>query len=352
MQTKHTQSIVDGECESKAKTGGNEILTHRVSRCQAKSSIVLGILLMFLVGHRAFPWGAEGHQAVGELAQGLLTSTARQKVIAILGNDDLAAVAIWADEVRQAGKRHTGPLVHDPETIKFNQDFPHNDKWHFVNLPLAMPEYTDNGDFTSAEGVVHAINSCIDVLENKSTRFTRIQALRMLVHFVGDVHQPLHVGTGYFSFDNKDMAHLIVDPAQARGESDDRGGNDLYYSKSGELHAYWDGQLVSKIDKTNDAHVLAAFLKNHVDTVGWQDTGDHHQWAEKWASDSVHEAQAAYQGIKFGAATFKGVQHPKLDRIQIKLPKAYLAQQSNRATQQLAKAGFRLAELLNNLQWP
>ncbi|HTE87889.1 MAG TPA: S1/P1 nuclease [Terriglobales bacterium] len=350
MQTKLRQSYVEGE--SPIKIGRYAVRTSRCTCYLARSLLVLVILFMFLVGNRAFPWGVEGHQAVGELARGLLTNTARQKINAILSNDDLAAVSIWADEVRQAGKRHSGPLVHDPETIKFNQDFPNNDKWHFVNLPLAMPEYTDNGDFSSPEDVVHAINSCIDVLENKSTRFTRIQALRMLVHFVGDVHQPLHVGTGYFSFDNKNMAHLIVDPVQARGESDDRGGNDLFYSKSGELHAYWDAQLVSKIDKTTDAPTLAAFLKNHVDAVTWKDTGDHHQWAEKWASESAHEAQAAYQGIKFGAATFKGVQHPTLDRIQIKLPKAYLAQQSDRATQQLAKAGFHLAELLNNLQWP
>lgn len=120
-------------------------------------------------------WGIEGHKAVGEVARTRLSATARAAVVKILGNDDLAAVAVWADEIRDAG-RHRGPLVSDAEAKAFTQKFPKNPSWHFVDQPLGTTGYTDNGKFSSEEDVVHTINSCIAVLEGKSSRFTASRA--------------------------------------------------------------------------------------------------------------------------------------------------------------------------------
>jgi len=112
-------------------------------------------LLIFIISiPAALGWGPEGHQTVGELARTMLTPQADAHIKQILGNDDLAAVATWADEVR-AASRGKGPLVHDQEAISFNQAHPQNEQWHFVNLPLGTTNYTDNGSFSSPNDVVH-----------------------------------------------------------------------------------------------------------------------------------------------------------------------------------------------------
>src|SRR5437764_574308 len=152
---------------------------------------------------------------------------------------------------------------------------------------------------------------------------TKSQALRVLFHMVGDIHQPLHVGTGYFSVDDNDKVELITDPAKAAGKPDDVGGNDLFYGPGmyDELHGYWDGHLVEKIDATTTYHKLAPYLSNKVDKVNWKTTGDYHKWAEKWPTDSVKQALAAYQGIQFSQPVFNT--HQALKKLSITLPAGY-----------------------------
>jgi hypothetical protein len=70
------------------------------------------------------------------------------------------------------------------------------------------------------------------VLESPTAQpeeFTKVQALRLLVHFVADIHQPLHCGTGYYSLDGSGAAQLITSPTQAFGKPNDRGGNLLFF---------------------------------------------------------------------------------------------------------------------------
>lgn len=312
--------------------------------------LLCGVLFFLGSVNSASAWGPEGHQAVAELARTLLSGKAHTAITNILGNDDLATVATWADEVR-AASRGQGPLVHDPEAIAFNQAQPHNDQWHFVNLPLGSTNYTDKGAFSSSNDVVHAINRCVAVLEGKSKEFTKLQALRLLVHFVGDIHQPLHVGSGYYNVDDNDTVTLIVDPAKAGGKPDDVGGNDLFFGPGpyDELHGYWDGSLVEKVDNTSSYHNLASYLAGKVDTTNWITPGNYHQWAEQWAGDSVQQAAAAYSGLTFSNPVFNT--HRDLRKISITLPGNYEADQTLRVEQQLAKAGYHLAELLNHIKW-
>ena len=165
----------------------------------------LPILCFFALIQPAFPWGAQGHQAVGEVARKLLTPAARASITAILGNDDLASASTWLDEVRNLAHHHTGPLKDDAEAKAFNKQHPTNDVWHYVNLPVGYTFYAPDSPFSSPDDVVHAIGAAVDVLEGKSERFTKAQALRILVHLVGDVHQPFHTIAGYF--DCTDLAH-------------------------------------------------------------------------------------------------------------------------------------------------
>jgi len=190
------------------------------------------------------------------------------------------------------------------------------------------------------------------VLEGNSQEFTKLQALRVLVHLTGDIHQPLHVGTGYFTVNNANTITLITDPIQAKGKPNDVGGNDLFFGPGmfDELHGLWDGKLVEDVDHTTTFHKLAPFLTNKIDKEHWTMTGDHHQWAEAWASDSVKEALASYQGIKFSAPQFST--HHDLRKIQIALPDHYEETKAKIVEKQLAKAGFHLAQLLNGIKWP
>jgi hypothetical protein len=313
-----------------------------------KTVIITAITL--LAASVAYSWGPEGHKTVAELARGLLTDGTRIEINKLLNNDDLAAVATWSDEVRAAA-RGKGPLVNDPEAAQFNKSFPHNDQWHFVNLPLGSSQYTDNGIFSTTNDVVHEINNSIAVLEGKSDQMTKVQALRVLVHLVGDIHQPLHVGTGYFQTDELDSPKLITDPTEAAGKPDDVGGNDLFYGPGAfdELHGFWDGNLVEGVAHTANFMTLAAKLTNQIDKVNWATAGDFHQWAEAWATDSVKQALEAYQGIKFGQAQFNA--HHQLRRISITLPQTYSEDQTTRVSTQLTKAGFHLGDLLNHIKW-
>src|SRR5262245_17024025 len=121
--------------------------------------------ITFLLATSSFPWGEEGHQAVGEAASAMLRPHARQIIKGILGSDDLASASLWLDNVRAAARHHTGPLKNDPETRAFNTKFPDNATWHFVNLPVGFSDYQLNGPFSSRNDIVHALRRAIAVLE-------------------------------------------------------------------------------------------------------------------------------------------------------------------------------------------
>lgn len=97
--------------------------------------------------------------------------------------------------------------------------------------------YAPDGPFSSPDDVVNAIGAAVDVLEGKSQQFTKAQALRILVHLVADVHQPLHSVAGYFDCTDPTDPKLIGDPTLAQKLPHDRGGNQLFYTKTLELHA-------------------------------------------------------------------------------------------------------------------
>jgi len=295
----------------------------------------------------ALGWGIEGHKAIGQLARTKLSPAARAQVIKILGNDDLAEVAVWADEVRDAG-RHRGPLVSDPEARAFIQKFPKNPSWHFVDQPLGLAGYTTDGKFSSEDDVVHAINASIAVLEGRSNRFTPAQALRLLIHFVGDVHQPLHASTGYYDLHNLASPKLVTNPAAVDLATGDHGGNSLYVTKSEELHALWDVKLVEKI-AGKDFEKLAGALGNK-NPAKWHTPGDYHTWAAQWASESVAIAAGhVYRDVIFEAAELD--EKHQLKRMEIKLGSSYEKNNETVVAAQLATAGLRLAELLNQLHW-
>ena len=187
----------------------------------------LFLILPLLVATPLRAWGPLGHSAIAAIAEKHLSPTAKSHVAALLaqGHDtDLPSIANWADEVRAAASGR-GPLSNDAEARAFNANFPTNALWHFVDLPLETEDYREAVAFTSVNDVVHAIKRCVAVLERAESKpddFTKPQALRLLVHFVGDIHQPLHCGSGFY--DLSDLTHpvLITDPRLCVGKPNDR----------------------------------------------------------------------------------------------------------------------------------
>jgi S1/P1 Nuclease len=302
-----------------------------------------------------FGWGAEGHRAIGGLAQELISSETRLKVQHLLDESedkDLASASTWADEVREnARPNHSRPW--DAEA--FNREFPNNRSWHFVNLPLATVSMTEAEPFILGKNdVIHAIERCIAVLETEKSRsgeLSRTQAFRLLIHLVGDIHQPLHCGTGFYRLSDTKPPVLVTDPAEALGLPNDRGGNDLFYGPKEELHALWDIGLVEEIADTFDFRSLEAVLRQDYFRSSFPVTpGDYHRWPEAWALESVKLANTAYFGIRFSSVETMGEREPLW--ISVTLPHDYEEKNKVLAAQQLVRAAVRLAQLLDRLRWP
>ena len=305
-------------------------------------------LFLSLLSHEAWAWGVLGHEAGARAAPSLLSNDVAWRVERLLGTNDLASVAVWADHLRDA-QRNRGPLRNDADAREFNRRFPNNQNWHYVNLPLGTLRYSRSSRFVSTNDIVHAMNLCVAVLEGRSAEMSKAHALRWLVHLVGDIHQPLHVGCGYYGFKRDGQVVLLRQPAEALGRPHDLGGNILRFGSKQNLHAFWDVNLLEMIDASLDSVSLSAHLKEALKPRRWKTSGRCEGWAAKWAAESVKEARGAYKGIKFQTATFNGQGLPT--NIVVNLPANYDSNQLARARGQLAKSAFHLAEILNRLDW-
>lgn len=262
--------------------------TARTSRRVATLALAMAATLAASSSARA--WGRLGHRAAALLTASRLTPNAKAAILDLLEpGESLADASTWADEVRRE-RKETGP-------------------WHYVNVPITESKYDPK--FCPAEGcVVSAIRKHRDKLADANApKVERREALRFLVHFVQDMHQPLHVGH--------------------RG---DRGGNDLqvqFFGKGSNLHRVWDSGLLER-QATGEAAWLAeiAALATPENVAKWKGGT-----VEDWATESLLKAKAAY----LDGALKKGA---KLDREyqELGLPIA---------RERLAQSGVRLAEMLN-----
>ena len=162
----------------------------------------------------ALAWGPEGHSLVARIAEAQLTPAAKAKVAEILGaNVSMASIASWADQVRRQ-RAETGP-------------------WHYVDIPIDKPHLDMARDCAKGACVVAQIEAEETALRDPATpAVERRESLMFLIHFIGDMHQPLH------SSDNKD-----------------KGGNDvhvIFFDRPGNLHGTWDGGLLGRMGKEED----------------------------------------------------------------------------------------------------
>lgn len=176
-------------------------------------ALLLCLLLLCLYPALVLAWGETGHRIVGELAERRLGPAARAAVADLLAGEpepSLAGVSIWADRIRD------------------QEQWRHTYRWHFLNVPTLACRYVPPRDCPAGNCIVGAIAQQAQVLGDASRPHAeRAQALKFVVHFVGDVHQPLHAGL-------------------AR----DRGGNDVrlrYRGQDTNLHRVWDSLILDSL---------------------------------------------------------------------------------------------------------
>jgi hypothetical protein len=309
----------------------------------------LGLSCLFCcLTFSAHGWGVLGHEAMAAVAQRLLSNDVAVTVQRILGTNEMASVAVWADQLRDA-QRIRGPLAANPEVREFNRRFPNNATWHYVNLPLGTLRYDHDSRFASTNDIVHAMNLCLAVLEGRSREMSKTHALRWLIHLVGDLHQPLHAGCGYYRFEPDGKVVLLRQPGEIEAHPHDLGGNILRFGGRLGLHGYWDVGLVDSIDASPRNGQLERIITEALEPKRWRTSGRLTRWAAKWATDSVEQARAAYEGVTFQTAQFNDL--GAVTNIVISLPPNYQSNQTHRAKAQLSKSAFHLAEILNRLHW-
>ncbi|MEN3328161.1 MAG: hypothetical protein V7638_2968 [Acidobacteriota bacterium] len=317
-------------------------------------------------------WGISRHELIASVATNFLTLRAKSKIAKLLPpGQALTQIAGWADRIK--GLKPTAGM--DRDTREFLQSFPNDasKKWHYVDLPLGVSSYEEARQlrFTRDDDVVQMIERCVQVLQGRSKFMSQLNALRCLVHLVGDVHQPLHVGCGFID-NTGGRPRLEDDPAiiRQKGLESDKGGNSLVLPVSGSLnlHSYWDSYLGSDeqpVDVTNlsfaansaevrrSAEIAINKLWGQLKRakVGTQlqsavgvatNVADPSKWATAWANTSLNEARKAYKLLQIKTGLGNG-------KYEVSWPgkSVYDAECRTIVSNQLATASDNLAALLN-----
>lgn len=250
-------------------------------------------ILLFLVAQLVFGndmyWSRTGHRVIGDIAQQHLTAKARKAINKILKGQSLASVSNFADE------------------IKADRSFSKFSPWHFVNYP---PDKKYNEVAPSEDGdLMIGIKTCIDVVKDgNSSEADKAFYLKILIHLVGDLHQPMHVG-----------------------RLEDKGGNDIqlqWFGKGTNLHRLWDTNMIDDhgMSYTELSSSLPKLSKQQILAV---QKGNMYDWME----ESRNIANELYDSVKVGE----------------KLGYQYGYKYWSIVETQLQNGGLRLAKVLNEL---
>ena len=271
-----------------------------VRRSDIKSIHIEKWILFFLLILVLFPWqnvwawGPMGHRIVGEIAEMRLLPEVKTKIQKNFNIKKLADVANWADTVRKKRSQST---------------------WHYCNIKESKWTYEKNRDCPDGTCVVEKIRNFIRTLvEERLSLAQRKEALMYLIHFIGDVHQPLHLGN-----------------------AKDRGGNNTRVSfrgKSTNLHALWDGKLI---------HLGGKNLIQYSRNLSLRASSSE---SVKWNSSKIPEWANESRGFALNHAYLLGPS-PKG-----RLSKIYIERSREIIELRLSQAGVRLSGLLNRLLHP
>jgi hypothetical protein len=313
-------------------------------------------------------WGGVRHRSVGEAAHAKLQSANAKsnvaRILQVLGASHLGTIANWADAVKDW--RAPKP-TDDPNTAAFFRD-PRNEAnwtWHFVNLPLEAQVYDPQqlSRFVRDDDVVRMIVHSIRSLKQPgdAARFSEANALRLLVHLVGDLHQPIHIGSGYIANPDSASPRLVrsIADASAPGAIDDQGGGLITLENGRKLHGYWDSGILPDsigdglFSGANDSPGVVANLARSLagaqtETPRFADANDLERQPLEWTRDSLEAARSAYEGFVLephsGSARRYRVKWPQDEQ-------TYIATNGPKLRRQMELASTRLAALLDAI-WP
>lgn len=267
-----------------------------VSQLQRMKTIKRFFFLSFLFAlpFYSMAWGVLGHRIVGGIADAYLTPKAKAEIQKILGTESLAMASNWAD------------------FIKSDTTMRYLNSWHYVNLDKGMSNEALKNFFKqdTVIDIYTRINFLVKELKNKSLSLDKKQMyLKLLIHFVGDAHQPLHAG-----------------------RREDLGGNRVkvqWFGVATNLHAVWDESLVNFQQLSYTEYIQAINHTTLAQRKVWQKApvGD-------WLIESYNIAEQLY---------------PQITEDGQKLSYDYNFRHIETVNQRLLRGGVRLAGLLNQV---
>ncbi|MCF4100995.1 S1/P1 nuclease [Gillisia sp. M10.2A] len=235
-------------------------------------------------------WGQTGHRTTGQIAEIHLSKKAKKEIDKILNGRSLAFISTYADE------------------IKSDERFREYSPWHYVNLKEGETTYTQETANPKGD-LLMALRKCLSVLKDKdSSKEDKEFYLKLLVHFMGDLHQPLHTGRG-----------------------EDKGGNDIqvrWYNEGSNLHRVWDSEMIDSYDMSfselaNNTKKLSKEQKAELISGSFED----------WMYESKALSEKVYNSVEVGE----------------KLGYQYMYDWFPVVGEQLQKGGIRLASVLNEI---
>ncbi|WP_345949882.1 S1/P1 nuclease [Mucilaginibacter sp. PAMB04274] len=238
-------------------------------------------------------WGDKGHRITGQIASSYLTPKARAAVKAILGNESIAMASTWAD------------------FIKSDSTYKYLSAWHYVDFdkPYNYPELQNFLKQDTSVDAYTKLQFMIGELKKKNLpQDKKLLYLRMVIHIVEDIHQPMHT------------AH-----------TDDEGGNKFkvqWFNEPSNLHSVWDSKLIEYQNLSYTEYVAAINFTTPAQRTAWQK-----EPISKWLFDSKEIAENVYAGTK------------RDERLGYQYNFKYVAT----LNKQLVKAGVHLAGLLNQI---
>jgi hypothetical protein len=333
-----------------------------------KFAATLAGLALGVFASAASAWDADGHRIVGSVADQLLNPNAKSQVSQILVVD-LSTAGPWLDCVKSVERDASGQFQYvenpafEPPCTPFKTERDrmidyvernwsacsyktgtkergcHN-TYHFVDVAIQRDRFDRNFQGTNDHDLVAAINAAIAVLLDRpapppfSVKDKR-EALFMLAHFIGDIGQPLHVGSVYL---DKNGDHVDPDVTHTVDPSTETAGGNRLRDDGTSLHSIWDHAPDDLGSASTPA--LLAMAKAYPG-----DKGRVENWSYVWATDTLQVAQLAFMGLRFkgdGALKWNVIYSDKA---------AYLRATDTIKRAQLAKSGARLAALFNAI-WP
>ena len=251
---------------------------------------VLSNVLLFSTVNASSPdWGATGHRAIGKIAEGYISKKAKNKIAELLNGQSLALVSTFGDD------------------IKSDKRYNHFYTWHYVNMPF---DVTYERSVRNPQGdLVIGIKKCKEIILDKNTsKEDKVFYLKLLVHFMGDLHQPLHVG-----------------------RSEDKGGNDIqvqWFGSGTNIHSVWDSKMIDHYNMTYTE------LADNTDKISKNQVQFLQQGTlEDWVNETHQLAIKVYGTVEVGE----------------KLGYNYMYENFELTRSQLQKGGIRLAKVLNEL---